>query len=87
MKVIIFGNGKFASLAWYCRMNDSQDEVVGFAVDAPYITESKFHGLPVVDFASVEDAFPPGEWRQAAGGSHPEFRLGSAILRGAASWA
>ncbi len=61
MKVVIFGNGKFASLAWYCLTHDSPDEVVGFTVDAPYIVEGSLHGAPVVDFARVEEVFPPGD--------------------------
>jgi sugar O-acyltransferase (sialic acid O-acetyltransferase NeuD family) len=59
MKVIIFGAGKFASLAWYCVTHDSSDEVVGFTVDAPFLTEPFLHGLPVVDFATVESHFHP----------------------------
>lgn len=59
MKVVIFGAGPFASLAWYCLTHDSPYEVVGFTVDADYLTERELHGLPVVDFAALEHAFGP----------------------------
>jgi sugar O-acyltransferase (sialic acid O-acetyltransferase NeuD family) len=59
MKIVIFGNGKFASLAWYCLTNDSAYEVAGFTVDTPYLDGDKLHGLPVADFATVEIVFPP----------------------------
>jgi len=59
MKIVLFGNGSFASLAWYCLTHDSEDEVVGFTVDKTYLTETRLHGLPVVDFAKVQDVFDP----------------------------
>lgn len=61
MKVVIFGGGKFASLAWYCLTHDSDHEVVGFTVDREFLGEPNLHGLPVVDFAKVEQTFPPAE--------------------------
>lgn len=59
MKVVIFGNGKFASLAWYCLTHDSPYEVAGFTVDADYVGEGRLHGLPVVDFGNIDRFFPP----------------------------
>jgi sugar O-acyltransferase (sialic acid O-acetyltransferase NeuD family) len=61
MKVIIFGNGAFATLAWYCITHDSTDRVVGFTADAAYLKENTLQGLPVVDFANCEEHFPPGD--------------------------
>jgi sugar O-acyltransferase (sialic acid O-acetyltransferase NeuD family) len=56
---VLFGNGKFASLAWYCLTYDSDHEVAAFTVDAEYALQDRLHGLPVVDFASVETMFAP----------------------------
>ncbi len=61
MKVVIFGNGKFASLAWYCLKHDSPYEVAGFTVDDAYATESQLHGLPVAPFSKASKVFAPGE--------------------------
>lgn len=60
-KVVLFGNGAFASLAWYCLVNDSSDKVVAFTVDAPYLVGAQLHGLPVIEFGAVESAYPPEE--------------------------
>ena len=59
MKVVIFGNKKLASVAWYVLTHDSPHEVVGFTVDGAYLTEKTLHGLPVVAFEQVEKYFPP----------------------------
>ena len=62
MKVVIFGNREFASLAWYCITHDSEDEVAAFTVDAPFLGASMLHELPVVDFAEIETHFPPDKY-------------------------
>jgi sugar O-acyltransferase (sialic acid O-acetyltransferase NeuD family) len=59
MKIVIFGNHKFSSLAWYVLTHDSSHEIVGFTVDGAYIRETTLHSLPVVAFEQVEQRFPP----------------------------
>src|SRR5947209_16813894 len=59
MKVVIFGNGAFASLAWFVLTNDSEHEVAGFSVDRDYCREGSLHALPVVPFEEVALHFPP----------------------------
>lgn len=57
--LVIFGAGDIAELAlWYFR-HDSSYDVAGFTVDAAYLKEPTFHGLPVVPFDSVTQHFPP----------------------------
>jgi sugar O-acyltransferase (sialic acid O-acetyltransferase NeuD family) len=63
VKVVLFGNREFASLAWYALTNDSPYEVAGFTVDGAYFTSPTLHGLPVVPFERVEERFPPGDVR------------------------
>jgi sugar O-acyltransferase (sialic acid O-acetyltransferase NeuD family) len=63
VNIILFGNGKFASLAWYCLTNDSDYVVSGFTVDRDFMDTPSKHGLPVVDFAAVEAHFPPSAHR------------------------
>lgn len=63
MNTVLFGNGKFASLAWYCLTNDSDYVISGFTVDRAFIDASSKHGLPVVDFDVVENHFPPAAYR------------------------
>jgi sugar O-acyltransferase (sialic acid O-acetyltransferase NeuD family) len=59
MKVVIFGDKMWASVSWYVLSHDSPHEVVGFTVDARYLSERTLHGLPVVAFDEVEKHFPP----------------------------
>lgn len=56
--LVIFGIGEIAHLAHYYFTNDSQYEVVAFTVDAEFIQENTFCGLPVVDFAHIVNAYP-----------------------------
>lgn len=59
MKVVLFGDGSFASLAWYCLSHDTDRDLAGFVVDAKYRAREVFHDLPVVDFEHLESRFPP----------------------------
>lgn len=57
--LVIFGVGDIAQLAHYYFTHDSEHEVVAFTVDAPYITEPTFCGLPVIAFDRISEAHPP----------------------------
>lgn len=58
-KLVIFGSGDIAQLAHYYFSTDSDYEVVGFTVDAEYLKEQEFCGLPVVPFEEVTKHFAP----------------------------
>ena len=63
-KVIIFGVQDFAQLAKFYLQHDSEHEVVAFSVNEQYLPEGKtFEGLPVVAFESVEQSYPPAEFK------------------------
>ncbi len=57
--LVIFGSGDIAQLAHYYFCTDSDYEVIAFTVDADYIKESSFCGLPVVAFEEVTQHYPP----------------------------
>lgn len=57
--LVIFGSGDIAELAHYYFCTDSDYEVVAFTVDASYIKEPRFRGLPVVAFEDVTHHYPP----------------------------
>ncbi len=61
--VVIFGNLRSASLAWYCLLHDSPFTVAAFTVDAAYITTSHFEALPLVPFETLETYYPPSDYR------------------------
>lgn len=62
-KVVIFGNGQWASLAHFYLTHDSPHEVVAFTVDRGYLKERELFDLPVVAFDEVEKLYPPGEFK------------------------
>jgi sugar O-acyltransferase (sialic acid O-acetyltransferase NeuD family) len=60
--LVIFGSGDIAQLAHYYFSTDSDYEVMAFTVDASYIKESSFCGLPVVAFEDVAKRYPPDSY-------------------------
>lgn len=59
MDVVIFGVRDLAELAHFYLSHDSNHQVVAFAVNKQFKDRDNFHGLPVVDFETVEQYFPP----------------------------
>jgi sugar O-acyltransferase (sialic acid O-acetyltransferase NeuD family) len=59
--LVLFGTQAFAEIAHYYFSHDSGYSVSAFTVDAPYLKEATFKGLPVVAFEEVEKDFPPDE--------------------------
>jgi sugar O-acyltransferase (sialic acid O-acetyltransferase NeuD family) len=57
--LVIFGSGDIAQLAHYYFFTDSNYEVVAFTVDAAYLTETEFCGLPVVPFEDLANLYSP----------------------------
>jgi sugar O-acyltransferase (sialic acid O-acetyltransferase NeuD family) len=57
-KVVIFGCGKIAEVAFQYLTNDSAHEIVAFTVDGEYLKQTKKYDRPVVPFSDVERSFP-----------------------------
>ena len=62
-KIVIFGNTLTAELALYYLQNDSEHEVAAFTVEEEFIEEPQFHGFPLVPFETVEQMYPPEEFK------------------------
>ncbi|MGO4303087.1 acetyltransferase [Cupriavidus sp. RAF12] len=60
-KLVIFGAADIADVAWFYFDRFSEYEPVAFTVDAAYVKEPSFNGLPVVPFEDIHSAFPPEE--------------------------
>jgi sugar O-acyltransferase (sialic acid O-acetyltransferase NeuD family) len=58
-RVVIFGTGRGAETAFRYLKRDSPHEICAFAIDAAYIKDPTFQGLPVVEYESVTSRFPP----------------------------
>lgn len=61
--VVVFGAGDIARLAHFYFTRDSEHSVVAFTVDRAFRQTEAFEGLPLVDFETVTDRYPPSEYR------------------------
>lgn len=62
-KLVLFGNGRGADVAYRFISRDTDHQICAFAVDAKYRTSDTFRELPLVDFESVERTYPPEEYQ------------------------
>lgn len=62
-KVILFGCGRGADVAYRYLKNDSEHQVFGFTVDEAYCKEKSYKGLPLVPFEEVDRHFPPDDYK------------------------
>jgi sugar O-acyltransferase (sialic acid O-acetyltransferase NeuD family) len=62
-KIIIFGGGETALLAYEYFTHDSEYIVSAFSLDEAYIENEEVCGLPVVDIESIKEKFPPNEFK------------------------
>ncbi|WP_323024128.1 acetyltransferase [Castellaniella sp.] len=58
-KLVIFGVGETAHLAYEYFTHDSNYDISAFAVDPEYMKEKIFCGLPVLSLSEVNDKYPP----------------------------
>ncbi|MDR1310620.1 MAG: acetyltransferase [Burkholderiaceae bacterium] len=61
-KLLIYGTGVTAELAWFYFTRDSAYEVAAFTVDSAYLAAPRFCGLPVTPFERIAHTHPPGEY-------------------------
>ena len=57
--LVIFGTGDLAQLAHFYFTSDSEYEVVAFVVDASYLKDQSFCGLPIIAFEQIWRHFSP----------------------------
>lgn len=58
-KLIIFGIGEQAEMAYYYFTNDSEYTVIGFTVDKEFIEKDSLFGLPIIPFEEIEIIHSP----------------------------
>jgi sugar O-acyltransferase (sialic acid O-acetyltransferase NeuD family) len=56
--LIIFGTGKIADVIYYYASVECGFNVVAFSVDEAFITDTHFHGLPVIPFETLDKDRP-----------------------------
>ena len=62
MKILIFGVGNNADLAYYYLTNDSEYEIVAFVLETDFIKENTKFGLPIVDLENIKKKYNPSEY-------------------------
>ena len=60
-KLVLVGDSLFAEIAYEYFTHDSPYDVVAFAVERDYRKRDELFGLPVVDFESLAERYPPGD--------------------------
>lgn len=64
MKAIIYGSGSFAEYVSYVISHDSKYEISAFCVEREFLVlTKKLNGMPVIDFETVEQRYPPTEYQ------------------------
>ena len=58
-KLVIVGDSAFAEIAYEYFSVDTDYEVVAFSVEAAFLRQDSFHGLPVVAFEDLPQKFAP----------------------------
>ncbi len=61
-KAIIFGIGIFTETFQFYLDQDKSIQICGYTVDSKYRNCDEYNGLPLVDFETVEETFPPAEY-------------------------
>ena len=61
-KLVIFGTGEIAKLAYSYFKYDSDFEVAAFTADDEFVKEDNFLGLPLVPASRVQAKYPPAEY-------------------------
>lgn len=61
-KLIIFGNGEIADMAFYYFKNEDKHEIAAFCVDKKFIKEENFNNIPILPFEDIEKKFSPRDY-------------------------
>ncbi len=62
-KIIIFGTGEIAELAFYYFTNDSIYNVIAFCCDDKYKQADELLGIPVIKSSEILENFPPQKYK------------------------
>jgi len=60
--IVIVGDGEFADIACDYFTNDSEFNVIGFAVEKDFYTQKTFNDRPVTYLEDIEDNFPQSKF-------------------------
>ena len=69
-KLLIYGIGETAEIAYEYFTHDSDYEVHAFVVDKEYIDKNKMFDLPVIPFENVEQIYSPDNFYMYAAATY-----------------
>lgn len=69
-RIVIYGDGETARLAYEYFSQDSPYQVVALCVEKKYFKRDSLFGLPVIPFEELENHFPPMDFRAFVAISH-----------------
>ena len=72
-KLIIYGIGETAQIAFEYFTHDSAYEVVAFSADKEYIISSNLCGLPVIPFETIEKNYSPTQFHMFAAATYNQL--------------
>lgn len=61
-KIILFGDGAFAEIAYEYFTHDSEYDVVAFTINKEFIKSKSLFNLPIVPFEEVEKIYPADQY-------------------------
>ena len=79
-KLIIYGIGETAEIAYEYFTHDSDYEVVAFTADEAFINENEIYGLKVLSFESIEMNYSPNEVEMFAAATYNQLNRVRASL-------
>jgi sugar O-acyltransferase (sialic acid O-acetyltransferase NeuD family) len=59
MKILLFGTGNIAEVAYYYLKNDSKYNIVAFILEKSFIEEKTKFNLPIVAFEDIKEKYNP----------------------------
>lgn len=62
-RIVIFGAGKIADVAYFHLTNDSPHEVAAFTVDGAYLARKEKFDRPIIPFEEALDQYPPDDFK------------------------
>lgn len=69
-KLLIYGIGETAEIAYEYFTHDSEYEVCGFVVDKEFLEKDKMFELPVISFEKVDQIYSPNEFYMFAAATY-----------------
>lgn len=79
-KLIIYGIGETAEIAYEYFTYDSEYEVVAFTADSKYLNADSLFKLPVIAFGNIEDVYPPNKYEMFVAATYNKLNRVRALM-------